>query len=126
MREDGRSRKECKEGLKRRRLKATILKWFESSCNLLRETHDNSNYILLRIPIDISNSARGEKAFSVSEAPLRSALPLSPAGITRLQDARLIRLPRPERDKRLPIDDMAVYQTHAKTLAEAPSQTRPT
>jgi hypothetical protein len=65
----------------------------------LRETHENSNYILLRIPIEISNSARGEKAIAVAEAPLSSILPLSPDAITRLQDGRLIRLPRPVRAK---------------------------
>jgi len=85
---------------------------------LLPETHENSNYILLRIPIEISNSARGEKAIAVAEAPLSSILPLSPDAITRLQDVRLIRLPRPVRAKRLPIDYAVPQQTYRRMLAD--------
>jgi hypothetical protein len=84
----------------------------------LRETHENSNYILLRIPIEISNSAHGEKAFSIAEAPLSSILPLSPAAITQLQDVRLIRLPRSVRAKKLPIDYAALQQTYRLMFAE--------
>ncbi len=83
----------------------------------LPETHENSNFILLRIPIEINNYARGEKAISVAEAPLHCSLPLSRAAITRLQDVRLIRLPRPVRTKRLPIDYAALQQTYRQMLA---------
>ena len=41
------------------------------------EKPGNSNDILLRIPIEISNSARGEKSIAVAEAPLSSILSLS-------------------------------------------------
>ena len=84
----------------------------------LRETHENSNYLLLRIPIEITNSAHGEKAIAVAEAPLSSFLPLSPDAITRLQDARLIRLPRPVRAKRQPIDYAALQQSYRQMIAE--------
>jgi hypothetical protein len=86
----------------------------------LPETHDNSNYILLRIPIEINNSAHGEKAIAVAKDPLSSILPLSPDALTRLQDRRLIRLPRPVRAKRRPIDYAALQQTYARMLAEGP------
>jgi hypothetical protein len=86
----------------------------------LRETHENSNYILLRIPIEISNSALGEKAIAVAEAPLSSILPLSPDAIARLQDARLIRLPRHVGPKSQLIDYVALQQTYRRMLAEGP------
>jgi hypothetical protein len=84
----------------------------------LRETHENSNYILLRIPIEISNIAHGEKAIAVAEGPLHCSLPLSPAAFARLQDVRLIRLPRPVRARRLPIDYVELQQTYRRMLAE--------
>ena len=86
----------------------------------LPETHENSNYILLRIPIEISSSARGEKAIAVAEGPLHCSLPLSPAAITRLQDVRLIRLPRSARAKKLPIDYVELQQIYRRMLAEGP------
>ena len=84
----------------------------------LRETHENSNFILLRIPVEISNSAHGEKAIAVAEALLSSILPLSPDAITRLQDVRLVRLPRPVKTKRLPIDYAVLQQTYRRMLAD--------
>lgn len=96
-----------------------------SDCNsfnintlVLRERHHNSNFLWVRIPIEISNSARGEKAIAVAEGPLHYSLPLSPAAITRLQDARLIRLPRPVKTKRLPIDYAVLQQTYHRMLTE--------
>ena len=86
----------------------------------LPETHENSNYILLRIPIEISNSAPGEKAFAVAEDPLSSILHHSPDAITRLQDRRLIRLPRPVRASKLPIDYVELQQIYRRMLAEGP------
>ena len=90
----------------------------------LLETHENSNYILLRIPIEISNSARGEKAIAAAEAPLSSILPLSPGAIARLQDARLIRLQQPVRTKKLPTDYAALQQTYRRMLSEGPFSTQ--
>jgi hypothetical protein len=88
----------------------------------LRETHENSNFILLRIPVEIHNSAHGEKAIAVAEAPLSSILPLSPDAITRLQGSgsRLLRRPRPARAKKQPIDYAALQQTYRRMLAEGP------
>jgi hypothetical protein len=43
---------------------------------LLREAHENSNYILLRIPIEISNIAHGERAILFAEGPLHCSLSL--------------------------------------------------
>jgi len=86
----------------------------------LPETHENSNYILLRIPIEISNSAHGEKAIAIAEGPLYCSLPLSPVTISRLQDVCLIRLPRPERAKRLPIDYAALQKTYARMPVKGP------
>lgn len=84
----------------------------------LPETHENSNLVLLRIPIEISNIAHGEKAIAVAEGPLHCSLPLSLAAITRLQDVRLIRLPRPVRPKKLPIDYVELQQTYRRMLAK--------
>jgi hypothetical protein len=86
----------------------------------LRETHENSNFILLRIPIEISNIAHGEKAIAVAEAPPSSIPPLSPDAITRLQGSRLSRRPRPARAKKQPIDYAALQQTYRRMLAEGP------
>jgi hypothetical protein len=86
----------------------------------LRETNDISNFILLRIPIEISKSAHGEKDIALAEAPFSSILLLSPGAISRLQDTRLIRLPRPVRPKRLPIDYAALQLTYARMLAAGP------
>ena len=36
----------------------------------LRERLENSNYILLRLPIEISNSSRGERVFAIAQASL--------------------------------------------------------
>jgi len=63
---------------------------------------------------------RATKTIAVKEATLSSILPLSPDAITRLQDRRLIRLPRPARAKRLPIDYAALQQSYARMLAEGP------
>ncbi len=85
----------------------------------LRETDENSNYILLRIAIEIGNSAHGERTFSLAEAhPLSSILPLSPDAITRLQGSLLIRPSRLIKDKRYPIDYAALQQSHARMLNE--------
>ena len=84
----------------------------------LRETDENSNYILLRIPIELSDSAHSEKAIAVAEGPLSSILPLSPDTIIRLQDVRLIHHSRPVRAKRLPIDYGALQQTSRRMLTE--------
>jgi hypothetical protein len=99
-------------------------KWVPSEGTLCSARHENSNYILLRIPIEISNSARGEKAIAVAEGPLHCCLPLSPAAITRLQDVRLIRLPRPVRARKPPIDYSTLQQTYARMLAEGSFSTR--
>jgi hypothetical protein len=85
---------------------------------LPRETHHYSNFLLLRISIEISNSARGEKVFSVAEGTLHSNLPLSPAGIARLRECHLIRLPRPVSAKRSAIDYAALQQTYSRMLAD--------
>ena len=84
----------------------------------LSETHENSNFILLRIPIEISNIAHGEKAIAVEEGQLHCSLPLSPAAITRLQDARLTRFAQAARVTRPPIDHAALQQKYRRMLAD--------
>ena len=78
---------------------------------VLRETHHNSNFLLLRIPLEIHNSRRGQKAFSIADRYLPSALPLSQAAITRLRQHSLIREPQPTLEKRPTID----YEAPRKT-----------
>ncbi len=94
------------EGNERRKDTSRVLSACDSKETLvlprafpLPDTHENSNYILLKIPIEISNNAHGEKAISAAEVPLSSILQLSPGAIARLQDARLIRLPRSVRGR---------------------------
>jgi hypothetical protein len=53
--------KVSKTGLKRRRPRTTILKWFESSCHSPRDRVHNSNFILFKIPIQIKVLEHGEK-----------------------------------------------------------------
>jgi len=86
----------------------------------LLETHENSNYILLRIPVEINNLAHGEKASSFAEDALPSFLPLCAAAITQLQDRGLIGVPRQGRRKRVPVDYVTLRQTYARMLAEGP------
>ena len=68
--------------------------------------------------LEIHNSAGGEKAFSVSDRYLPSALPLSQGRIRRLHDCGLIRAPRIE-GERTPIDHQALAVSYGKILDEA-------
>jgi hypothetical protein len=63
--------------------------WFPS----LRETHENSNFLLLRIPLEIHNCVRGQKAFSISDRYLPSAMPPSQTAIARLLECGFVRSP---------------------------------
>jgi hypothetical protein len=74
--------------------------WFESSCSVLRERLENSNYILLRIPIEIHLFERGRQEICVDSLRLPALLDLSEAAIKRLRQAGLVHLlpptPRPK------------------------------
>jgi len=84
----------------------------------LRVIHHKSNFIQLRIPLEIHNSPRGEKALSIAEGSLCSLLPISPAGIAGLWDYCLLQLPLPQPAKRQPIDYGALRQTYRAMLTE--------
>ena len=84
----------------------------------LRETHDKSNFILLRIPLEIHNSAKGEKALSITERQLLSTPPISSAWDTRLHECRLIQLPRSKPTRKPPIDYDALACQYHKILTD--------
>jgi len=71
-----------------------------------------------RIPSVSRNSTTTSEAIAVAEALFSSIPPLSPDGITRLQDGRLIRVPRPFWVKIPPIEYAAPQDTYARMLAE--------
>jgi hypothetical protein len=70
---------------------------------------------MLRIPLAIHNSTRGEKEFSTTEGALLSMLPMSSSGIPRLQDCRLIRLYEPKRE-RPPVEYDALAKLYREIL----------
>jgi hypothetical protein len=58
----------------------------------LPETHENSNHILLRIPIEISNNAHGEIAIAVAEGPYANQIDLSRhLGVSRVWVSRVLK-----------------------------------
>lgn len=59
----------------------------------LPETHENSNYILLRIPIEIHLFERGLQAICIDSHRLPEILGLSETSIEHLQQAGLVRAP---------------------------------
>jgi hypothetical protein len=82
----------------------------------LRGTHDDSNYILLRIPLEIRYGRRGEKALSIATRYLPSALPISQGAITRLQEAGLILESNEEGTKKPPTDYRALAQQYREMV----------
>jgi hypothetical protein len=58
----------------------------------LRERRDNSNHLLLRIPIDSRVSERGRQGICMDPGRLPHLLGLSDQNITRLRQAGLLRI----------------------------------
>jgi hypothetical protein len=101
---------------KTRRPETTINWWSGSSRCLLRETHDKSNFLLLRIPIEIANSRKGKKSFSISRRYLPSSVAISEDAIARLRQHGLIRELEPTPEKRSAIDYEALKHTYRQLL----------
>ena len=91
---------------------------------MLRERHHNSNFLWVRIPVEISNSERGEKVFSIAGASIQSTLSISPAGIARLQKNGLILPFRPAKISKPRIDYDALQERYRKMLADGPFKTQ--
>lgn len=91
LRADGSVKAEWREATKKEGSTSPCSTGLSPHVVWLRGTHHNSNFLLPQIPLEIHNSARGQKAFSISERYLPSPLPLSKAAIGRLQECSLIR-----------------------------------
>ncbi len=89
----------------------------------LRETHDKSNFLLLRILIEIANSRKGKKSFSISTRYLPSSLAIPQDAIARLREHSLIRELQPTREKKTAIDYEALRQTYRQLLETGPFKT---
>jgi hypothetical protein len=90
----------------------------------LRERHHNSNFFWVRIPLEIRNSARGEKVFSITEATLQSSLEISAGGIMHLRECGLILPFIAEKITRPRIDYVALEQTYRRMLDDGPFTTQ--
>jgi hypothetical protein len=82
---------ECNEGLKRRRLNPTILRGLSLRVVRLRERLENSNFLLLRIPIEIHCLQRGQRLICMDGERLPEELGLTVQGMASLSQVGLIR-----------------------------------
>jgi hypothetical protein len=87
---------------------------------LLRERLENSNYILLKIPVEIHLFERGLQAIRMDPARLPQMLGLSDQDIERLHQVGLVRVPPPTPRAKERIDYVVLQQTYARMLAEGP------
>lgn len=90
----------------------------------LRERHHNSNFFWVRIPLEIRNSARGEKVFSVAEASVQSSLKISSTAIIHLRECGLILPFITKKITRPRIDYVALQQTYRRMLDDGPFTTQ--
>ena len=91
---------------------------FESSILSLRERLENSNYILLRIPIEIHLFERGLQGICLDPDLLPLELGLAEYDIERLRQAGLVRTPPPTPRPKKRIDYAALQQTYRRMLTE--------
>ena len=77
----------------------------------LRGTHENSNYILVRIPVEINSLVHGEHAFALAEGSPLSSFALSIAEVIRLQERGLLQRSNRPTITRQPTDYPALQQT---------------
>lgn len=90
----------------------------------LRDRLENSNYILLRIPIEIHLFQRGLQGICMDPDPLPEELGLTKQDIERLVQAGLVRR-RPQKPRpKERIDYVALQQTYRQMLAEGPFATQ--
>lgn len=66
----------------------------------LRERVENSNYILVRIPIEIHLFPRGLKGIRMDSSRLPDILGLSETAIEHLREAGLVSVSHPQRHER--------------------------
>jgi len=84
----------------------------------LRERLDNSNYVLLKIPIEIHNLGHGQRLICMDSERLPEELGLNEEAIGSLVQGGLVRLrPQKPRPKKR-IDYEALQQTYRRMLAE--------
>jgi len=86
----------------------------------LRERLENSNFVLVEIPIEIHNLGHGQRLICMDSERLPQELGLNEEAIGSLVHAGLVRL-RPQMPRPKPrIDYAALQQTFARMLAEGP------
>jgi hypothetical protein len=84
----------------------------------LRERLENSNSVLLRIPIEIHDSGHGQKLIRMDSERLPEELAVTSQDIESLRQAGLI-CPRPQKPLlNGPIDYAALQQTYRRMLAD--------
>ena len=87
---------------------------------MLRERLENSNYILLKIPIETHNVGHGQRLICMDTERLPEELGLNEGGIQGLLQAGLVRV-RPQKPQRKEhIDYAALQQTYRRMLADGP------
>jgi hypothetical protein len=92
--------------------------WFVSSCHSLRETHENPNFVLVKIPIEIQRLEHGPRLICMDSDRLQQELGLNEEAIGSLVQAGLVR-PRPQKLRPKPrIDYAALQQSYARLLSE--------
>jgi hypothetical protein len=84
----------------------------------LRDRLENSNYILLRIPVEIHLFKRGLQNIRMDPGRLRQMPGLSDEDIERLGQAALVRAPPPAPQPKARIDYVALQQTYVRLLSK--------
>jgi hypothetical protein len=90
LRGDGSVRKEWEEAQKHEDPEPPSSGGSSLQCALLPETHENSNYILLRIPIEIHLFQRGLRGISMDPDRLPEVVGLSDQDVSHLRNSGLV------------------------------------
>ncbi len=86
----------------------------------LRERLENSNYILLKIPIEIHNLGHGQRLICMDGERLPKELGVTSQEIDSLRQVGLVR-PLPQKpEPKIRIDYSALQQTYRRMLADGP------
>ena len=90
----------------------------------LRERLENSNFVLVEIPIEIHNLGHGQRLICMDSDRLPQDLGLDEEAIGSLAQAGLVRL-RPQKPQlKERIDYVALQNTYRRMLAEGPFSTQ--
>jgi hypothetical protein len=72
--------------------------WFDPSCLSLRERLENSNFVLIKIPVEIHNLGHGQRLICMDSERLPEELGLNEEAIGSLVQGGLVRL-RPQKPR---------------------------